>query len=51
MTPGVKRLERQADQSLQITDEVKMDLYIHSPILLHGKGKGKSNPVTGRGGP
>jgi hypothetical protein len=35
---GVKRTEREADHSLPTSAEVKenVDLYIHSPICLHG---------------
>jgi hypothetical protein len=35
---GVKRLEREADHSQSTSAEVKknVDLYIHSPIRLHG---------------
>jgi hypothetical protein len=35
--PGVKRQGREADHSPSTSAEVKkMDLYIHSPIRLHG---------------
>jgi hypothetical protein len=38
LSPGVKRPGREADRPLPTSAEVKkkMDLYIHSPIRLHG---------------
>jgi hypothetical protein len=37
LSPGVKRLGREADHSPPSTAEVKkMELYPHSPIRLHG---------------
>jgi hypothetical protein len=48
LSPGVKQSMREADHS---PTSRMVELYLHSPIRLHGKEKSKAIPVTGRGGP